>query len=290
MWRIRDWFINTALAVRLWVYVTFKPSKFDNTINEIEKDGWDLTFNDEFDEEELNREKWRTDAYFGLRYHPGNIIDKGIAPYTYYSDTYFEFNDSVMSQLASNESIEIDYTDWDGKHWGKYTIPYQIGQLDSSNYFSQKYGYWEIRSKHTDQPGNWSAFWMVSKDNYPPEIDIYEVYTGRKNGLKAFSSNFHHRKEKGARDGKKLMLPKRHRVVDISKGFHNYALEWNDKGFKIYYDNMLVRVYTNPDAVAFFEYPMHIIVGNGIHVEQRAHEANYPTKHEVDYIRVYKKK
>lgn len=290
MWKIKDWFVNAGLAIRLWFYVTFNSKRFNNVINDLEKEGWELTFNDEFDEGEVNREKWRTDAYYGLRYHPGDIIEKGTAPVCYYDDNCFEFNGSVMSQLAKDEPTEIEYIDWDGKNLGKYTIPYKIGQLDSSNYFSQKYGYWEIRSKMPNEPGNWSAFWMVSTDNYPPEIDVYEVYTGKKRGMKGFDSNFHWRKKKGARTGDKLMNPKTHRVLDISKGFHNYAVEWSEKSFKVYYDNMLVRRYTNPDTLAFFEYPMHIIVSTGIHPDQHPDKANYPNAHEVDYIRVYKKK
>jgi len=288
-WKIRDWCTNALLAVRLWLYVTFKPKRF-KILNEEQKDGWDLTFSDEFNQGKLDRKKWRTDAYFGLRFHPGNIIDKGTAPDVYYGDNMFEFTNSTMKQMANNEPKDIKYVDWDGKDWGNYTIPYRIGQVDSSNSFSQKYGYWEIRSKITDQPGSWPAFWMVSTDNYPPEIDVYEIYTGRKRGKKSFSSNFHWRKEPGDREGKKLMNPKAHRVLDVSKDFHTYAVEWNDKCFKVYYDNLLVRVYSNPEAIKFFEYSMHVIIGNGIHVEQDAHKAIYPTAHEVDYVRVYKKK
>ena len=85
------------------------------------------------------------------------------------------------------------------------------------------------------------------------------------------------------------MNPKGHRVYDVSEDFHIYAVEWNEKGFKIYYDGVLVRVYRNPKAIAFFEYPMHIIIGSGIHMDQGPENATYPNYHEVDYVRAYKK-
>jgi len=288
-WRIKDFLLNTLLSIRLWAYVTLKPNRF-NVLNKAYKKGWELSFSDEFDGDKLDRSKWRTDNYYGLRFHPGNIIDKGKAPDIYYGDNMFSFNNSILSQIANNEPKYINYVDWDGKDWGNYKIPYRVGQIDSSKSFSQKYGYWEIRSKITSQPGSWPAFWLASTDSWPPEIDIYEIYTGKRGGKKHFSSNFHWREKVGQKEGDKLMKPISHRVLDVSKNFHTYAVEWSDKFFKIYYDNLLVRVYSNPEAIKFFQYPMHIIIGNGVNVEQCADKAVYPTYHDVDYVRVFRKK
>jgi len=288
MWKIKDWFRNAGLAIRLWFYVTFKSKKLNNDYKGDEKKGWDLTFFDDFNDTKLDYTKWRTDAYYGLRYHPRNILDKNIAPDVYYSNSNFEFTGNSMKQVVKKENVDVEYVDWDGINHGKYTIPYTVGQIDSSNSFSQKYGYFEIRSKITDQPGSWPAFWLASTENWPPEIDIYEIYTGRKRGKKSFSSNFHWRNEKGDKTGTKHNLPHRHKTYDVSEDFHIYACEWNEKGFKIYYDGVLVRVFTNPKAVAFFDYPMHIIINSAIHVEQGPENAAYPNYHEVDYVRAYK--
>jgi beta-glucanase (GH16 family) len=193
--------------------------------------------------------------------------------------------------VTKDNPINVNYIDWDGKDWGNYTIPYRIGQLDSSNSFEQKYGYFEIRSKITDQPGHWPAFWLASVYNWPPEIDVYEIYTGRKGGKKSFSSNFHWRDVPKDMEGPKSMSPHRHKVLDVSDDFHIYAVEWNEDGFKVYYDNLLVRVFTNPKSIQFFEYPMHIIIGSGIDAGEgrKIEEAKFPTYHEIDYVRAYKK-
>lgn len=290
MWKIKDFFINLLLSIRLWLFVKFKPSRFKNLENPIEKKGWELSFNDEFDQGKLDKKKWRTDAYFGLRFHPGNITERGVAPDAYYDDDMFEFEGSIMKQKVVNEPKEINYVDWDGKNWGNYKIPYRIGHIDSSNSFKQIYGYWEIKSKVTSEPGSWPAFWMVSTDEYPPETDVYEIYTGKKRGMKTFESNFHWRDNPDNEKDKKRMNPKGHRVLNVSEDFHTYAWEWKKNKMKIYYDNMLVRVYSNPKMLANFRTPMHIIVNNGVHVDQGPENANYPTYHEVDYVRVYKRK
>lgn len=255
--------------------------------NSINKKGWKLTFNDEFNEKKLNKKKWRTDNYFGLRFHPGNIKEKNEAPIYYCGDNMFEFTDSTLKQKSEKKDTKINYIDWDGTDYGSYTIPYKIGQIDSSKSFEQKYGYFEIRSKMTSEPGHWPAFWLASKYSWPPEIDIYEAYTGKKrNGLMKFDSNFH-----WLESNKKKMKVSNHNVCNISNCFHIYAVEWNQKYFKIYYDNLLIRVFSNPKALEFFKYPMHIIIGNQIDpTEGRGLEdVNFPTYHEIDYIRVYKK-
>lgn len=288
MWRLKDWIINILLDIRLWFLVNFKPSRF-NVSNNIEKEGWDLTFNDEFDEGKLNRDKWRTDAYFGRRYHPGNIEKENKVPDQYFSDDLFEFKGSVMRQLASDEPKEIHHVDWSGKDWGKWTIPYQMGAIDSSSSFEQQYGYFEIRSKMPDQPGHWPAFWLASVHAWPPEIDIYEIYTGKRKGkgIKRIETNFHWIPEPN-----KKSKVRGHKVLDTSKGFHLYAVEWDEKYFKVYYDNLLVRVFTNPETLREFKYPMHIIINNGLDVrpENGISKAKFPSYHDVDYVRAYKNK
>ena len=287
MWILKDFFINLFLNIRLWLYLAFDSSRFKDVNNNIEKKGWQLTFHDEFNEKKLDREKWRTDKYYGLRYHPGNIYKNNQAPDQYCGDDMFEFTDSTIKQRAEKNPIEINHVDWGGDDYGNFTIPYRYGQLDSSNSFEQKYGYFEIRSKMPSEPGHWPAFWMVSKESWPPEIDIYEAYTGKKiKGLVNFESNFHW----GTSEVKKMNV-KGHGVSNISKDFHIYAVEWSDKFFKIYYDNLLIRVFTNPEAINSFKYPMHIIIGNQIDArEGRGIEgAKFPTYHEIDYVRAYKK-
>jgi len=289
MWRVSDWFTNLALDIRLFYYVHFKKSRFNNVINDLDKEGWELTFNDEFDQGELDRTKWRTDSYFGLRYHPGNIESENKAPDEYLSDTNFEFDGSILKQVVTNEPKEIHHIDWNGKDWGKWTIPYQTGKLDSSPSFEQHYGYFEIRSKITNHPGHWPAFWLASTYSWPPEIDIYEIYTGKRKGkgIKRVESNFHWHRQPN-----KKSKVRGHKVLDSSKAFHLYAVEWSDKKFKIYYDNLLIRVFSNPETLKDFAYPMHIIISSGVDVnpENGIANAKFPTYHDVDYVRAYKKK
>lgn len=285
MWFVNDFFVNLFLSIRLYYFVFFNSKRFYNIKNDIKKDGWILTFNDEFDDGELDRKKWRTDSYYGLRFHPGNIKNKGIAPDVYYDDSCFEFENSILKQKMNNKPKNIRYIDWSGKDWGNFKIPYRAGQIDSSNYFKQKYGYFEIRSKVSKEKGVWPAFWLASTNSWPPEVDVYEIYTGKKGGLFHFESNFHWLPT----ENRKMKVGK-HRVLNVSEGFHTYAVEWDENGFKIFYNNLLVRVFSNPKAIEFFSHPMHIIIGVVPHINHGIEDANFPNYHEIDYVRAYERK
>lgn len=283
MWKIKDWFRNTFYEIRLWFYVSLKPSRFHNINNNIDKNGWKLTFNDEFNGDKLDRTKWDTIPIYGLRYHPGSIVNDDKSPISYADDSYNEFTGNTLKQKVDYNPIEIEHTDWDGNYYGKYIIPYRFGLIDSHRTFSQQYGYFEIRSKITNQPGAWPAFWLTGDITWPPEIDIYEIYTGRKNGGKKFESNFHW----GSNENKRNKVG-RHKVMDVSDDFHIYAVEWTPSYMKIYYDNLLIRVFSNPNALKHFNQKMHVIINNGLDIEH-ANDTKYPHYHEVDYVRCYKK-
>ncbi len=285
--KLKDWFINLFLNVRLWYFINLKNKKFINVNNDIKKEGWELTFNDEFDEGKLNKKKWRTDNYFGLRYHPINITEKSEAPDVYYGNNMFVFENSIMKQKTEYNPIKIKHVDWKGVDWGDYKIKYRAGQIDSSLFFKQRYGFFEIRSKITEEPGHWPAFWLASTYSWPPEIDVYEIFTGNKKGLNIFESNLHWGDINNKKD-----KPIKHKVLNVSKDFNIYGLEWNRKKIKFYYNNILVRVVSDLNIIKEFKFPMHIIIGTGVDVRngRGLENAKFPAYHEIDYVRAYKKR
>ena len=196
---------NIFLTIRFWLILKFNSNKIyyfyrkDASIP-----GMKLTFSEEFSYK--LSDKWRTDSYYGMRYHPGMIDDYDEAPKEYYSSECVKFTDSSLKLTAIKEPIEV-------KRNGKtYTIDYQVGQIDSSLSFSQKYGYFEIMSKIPDSRGMWPAFWLTSTESWPPEIDVFEIYTSKKKGFNRFETNVHHIK-----NGKHKMKPVIHTAFDLSK-------------------------------------------------------------------------
>src|SRR5712692_7501575 len=98
---------------------------------------------------------------------------------------------------------------------------YVSGILTTQSRFSQKYGYFEIRSKIPVGTGVWPAFWMLADDGgWPPEIDVMEG-RGQRPGDLVMTTNW----RKAATGlvescGFDFSLP------DASTDFHDYCVLW----------------------------------------------------------------
>lgn len=272
---LKIFFWNIWLRFTFWFKIKFKGQKikyykrWDN-----KREGMKLTFEDDFKTDTLNRDIWRTDAYYGMRFHPGSIEEKGETPKEWLSDGCFEHAPNVIKLKAVKVNKRISYK---GE---EYNIPYQVGQLDSSNYFMQTHGYFEIRSMMPSSPGMWPAFWLASIMSWPPEIDIYEIYTGKKNGTKTITNNVHWGTSK-----KKKMSPKGFKAFDLSKHYFIYGCDWGEKTIKFYFQDELIRVMKTPKDLI---HPMHIIINTAVDVDN-IEGAEFPNYHVVDYVRAYKR-
>ena len=231
--------------------------------NPIEKEGWELTFNDEFNAKKLDYSKWQDHYYWGGRTNEGSL--------NFYGREQFEFSDSTLRIVAEKKKAPND-------------MDYVSGLIDCNKSFKQQYGYFEIRSKNPKGTGFWPAFWLVSTEQWPPEIDIYEFFTNAHDIIKTNQHWLNKRK-------KKHMEPKRVKMkVDASDDFHIYAIDWQKNKLIWYYDNK--RVKTSRRGLRYFKYKMHIIINNEISYmnDMNLEDAIFPNYFEIDYVRAYKKK
>lgn len=228
--------------------------------NPIEKEGWELTFNDEFNAQKIDYTKWQNNYYWGGR---TNTVDVN-----YYGKNQFEFTDSTL--LIKAEEKE-----------SKKGFPYTSGMLDCNKSFQQQYGYFEIRMKLPNSTGFWPAFWLVSVEKWPPEIDILEVFT---NNLQHLSTTHHWINKRG----KKKKQAKGYKIEDASTDFHTYAAEWTKKKIIWYYDNKKIR--SSRVGSKYFIYKMHIMINLGISTFKGMDitKAVLPNYLEIDYVRAYK--
>ena len=68
--------------------------------NPIHKEGWKLTFNDEFNDGKLDYAKWKDHSYWGGRSHDRSD--------TYYGKSQIKFTDSTMLLVAEKKSNELN--------------------------------------------------------------------------------------------------------------------------------------------------------------------------------------
>lgn len=266
--------------MRLCFLMKFHKSDFDNSRTPTQKDGWELTLFDDFDE--FNKDTWWDMYNNGLRFYPVSITDEGIAPLCYLGETNNIVENSILKQYTRKETTHIHYIDWDGKDWGEYDIPYTTGLITSKT-FKQQYGWFEIRSKMPNSVATWPAFWLTGSESWPPEIDIYEWYGSR--NKKHFDSTMHW----GVDGENKKMDCWTHKLdLDLTQDFHVYACEWSPEFIKIYFDGILVRTLKDKKTLQWFNQDMWVIINNGID-ENELDQANLPNIHEIDYVKVYKK-
>jgi len=230
--------------------------------NSIQKKGWELTFNDEFNAKKLDYKKWIDHYYWGGRQNK----DKD----TYYGENQFLFTDSTLKIVAEKKEE-------------KEGIPYTSGMIDCSQYFKQQFGYFEIRCKMPQGTGFWPAFWLVSTEKWPPEIDVFEIYTNEPNRISTTQHWLNKR-------NRKKMQPKNYKRDNLANGFHTFAVEWTPKKIIWYYDDKKMR--SSKRGVKFMPYKMHIIINLevGGWNESNVENATFPNNLEVDYVRVYKQK
>jgi beta-glucanase (GH16 family) len=273
--------LNLFLKFRIWVICKFLPYLLNNKRTSDLKDGYELSFKDDFDE--FDKSVWQDLPYFGNRFHPGNIVDKGIAPFQFHDSNCVSVKDSVLRLECNDIPIIINYTDYDGKDYGTYKIPYRVGWIQTMpNTFQQKHGYFEIRSKSPNSGGTWPAFWLASTEAWPPEIDIFEIYTS--NSQTQSTSTIHWGKEPNH-----PMNGFVHATLPLNLDFSVFGCDWNEKTIKIYYNGWLVKVFPTPND---FKYEMNLIINNGVQTDENGTNRESivsPNYFEVDYVKVWKK-
>ena len=230
-------------------------------------------FADEFDS--LNTNIWQIGQPWG-RYH-------GQQPHQYYGDSEVFVKNGVL--FLQNRYAPKKFPSGDTG----ITIPYGTGLINTAPSRTFQYGFFAIRSKNPSGPATWPAFWLTGKNNWPPEIDIYEMY-GEKTGKTI------HRQTMTLHFGKIETRTKTHlmKAVNLSKdtdsSFHIYACLWTPDRVVFYTDGVPVRsIRMNKWMRQFYQEPMYLVVNNAVDHRYLQHIDNsrLPVSLEVDWIRVF---
>ena len=157
---------------------------------------------------------------------------------------------------------------------------YTSGQINTSQSFSQTYGYFEMRAQLPAGQGLWPAFWLLPENSsWPPEIDAMEMlgnnpsvyYTSIHSGTASNEVNA------GQADG----------VGDTSTGYHTYGVDWEPDFITYYFDGQQVYKVATP---ADMNVPMYMIanlaVGGGWPGNADA-TTPFPANMNIDWIRAY---
>jgi beta-glucanase (GH16 family) len=225
------------------------------------------TFHDDFDEHPLATGKWVSHyaggaAWPEARYWGGDGSDfRRKTSYNGEQQIYvdpryggrattplgldpFRVRDGVLSIVASRTPPALKSV--------LFNNEYISGILTTQSHFSQKYGYFEIRSKIPVGVGVWPAFWMLADDGgWPPEIDTMEG-RGERPGDLVMTTHWRIPATGNVQScGFDFSLP------DASTAFHDYGVLWTPDRIVYFIDrkpNSEIKV-----PVGFND-PMYMIV------------------------------
>ena len=157
---------------------------------------------------------------------------------------------------------------------------YTSGAINTSQSFSQTYGYFEMRAELPAGQGYWPAFWLLPENgSWPPEIDVIEMLG---NNPSVYYTSIH-----SGTASAEVNAGQGNTVLDTSAGFHTYGVDWEPEFITFYFDGS--PVYQTPTP-ADMNTPMYMIanlaVGGSWPGDVDA-STPFPGQMQIDYIRAY---
>lgn len=271
-----------------WIrfYCKAKKDYFNKDFyNKPEKEGWDISFQDEFDGDKIN---WDVEGGWNKWFSEYNMNTPMEVPVAH-STKCIKVKDGELHLYTMKND---DYPE-------KSDCPLVTGilnsQYDSIGHkgFEQQYGYYETCCK---VPPNgltfWPAFWLYGA-TWPPEIDIFEfmssddIDTGHSKGI-SMTTHWGTPGKKSMKSGVATQLGRTLRKclgvsVNFDEHFHIYACRWEWNYIEWYIDN--VPVYRT-----MFNIPnnkMSIVINNGAKKGKLPKDEQMPQDFVVKYVRAY---
>jgi beta-glucanase (GH16 family) len=242
---------------------------------------WSLVWSDEFEGKKLDYSKWEVEV---------NAFGGGNQEEQIYTDRNKNVRvaDGLLVLEAHKDNAGIAGT----------TRTYSSGRIRSKNRGDWLYGRFEFRAKMPAGQGLWPAIWMLPTDEQygtwaaSGEIDILE-FKGQEPktawGTLHFGGQWPNNKFKGTQ----YHLPK----GSFTDEFHEFALEWEEGEMRWYVDGILYQTQKewnseNGKFPAPFDQPFHLVlnlaVGGGF-VGAPNSETPFPSRFEIDWVRVYQR-
>ena len=258
--------ILLLIAIIILILIFFSIPRCDKETYERE---YTLIWSDEFNDNNLDTSKWS--------------IFEGTTKNIVNSQEYY-LKDEVYLQNGSLiiRSQERSFNN----------NPYTSGMINLKKELSKKYGKFEIRAKLPTGKGIHSAFWLIGRDKWPPEIDIFEMLG--KDPETIYMTNHWLTldlpfKFPGTTSLFRTYKQEKFISKDFSKDFHIYSVEWTPNEIIWYIDNT-ERHRSNKGVPCV---PMYVILNTAVGNDWALNPDEstiFPQYFEIDYVRVYQKR
>jgi beta-glucanase (GH16 family) len=276
---------SISLMLTILVLLSCKKSTETNTPQntlppDIEKEGWTLTWHDEFDGAGIpDIRNWDRPEYNRRN------NDSGPDGWWLNEDSYLDGEGNLIIRARKIPNRNSDSDPYD----------YSTGAVRSIDRFEQRFGLFEVRCQLPQQPGWWVAFWLMSPTvgnvgnagEDGTEIDIMEGF-----GWTDVINQALHWDGYGdahQSEGKKTT------IAGIRNGFHIFTLEWYQEEYVFLIDGAETW---RTDAGGVSKVAAYVKITGELSTEswainewwsQDPRSATYPDSMVVDYVRVYEK-
>jgi hypothetical protein len=265
---------------------TFSAGDFP--ANPIEKPGYRLEFNDEFDEPLLDTRKWlpfylphwnsRQSSTSNYRFEDGKLvlqITQSQRPWCPEFDGEVKCSSIQTGQFAGPVGSKL------GQHRFNPACTVREAQANARTYTPQ-FGFFEMRAKAVNTHANHVALWMIGYEDLPErsgEIAIFEIMGAH---VKPHSSRVGYGVRRWYDPGLQDEFYEEFFEIDAAQ-YHVYAVEWLPSRLDFYIDNRKIKtVHQSP------QYPMQFMVSiYELPVQGSQPGADYPKNFAIDYLRAY---
>ena len=250
--------------------------------------GMKLVWADEFDKDGApDPTKWNFESGFARNeeaqwYQPDNAVIK---------DGMLVIE--ARRERKPNPTYKAGSTDWRTKReWIEYTS----SSLTTNGKAAWTYGHFEMRARIDTRAGLWPAFWTVGQNGEWPsggEIDIMEYYRGKLLANFVWGTN---KRWNGKWNAK--TKPISDFEADWSSKFHVWTMDWDENLITLAVDGMVLNTQDvnktiNGDAERKnpFRAPQFILVNTAVGGQNGGDpsKTEFPSRFEIDYVRVYQK-
>jgi len=186
-----------------------------------------------------------------------------------------------------------------GKNWktDREFIEYTAASLTTSGLHSWQFGRFEVKARIKTQDGLWPAIWFLGVQGEWPsngEIDLMEFYAGNilANACWGTKERWKAKWNTSKKPVRSFGDPK------WDEKFHLWRMDWDSKSIKLYLDDALLNTIDitktiNPTTERGpknpFLQPQYLLLNLAIGGNSGGDPSKtvFPTKYEIDYVRVY---
>lgn len=262
------------------IFIAFACNDEEIITNEIEvPEGYELIWNDEFNDGVINSENWT--------YETGDGTDFGLPKGWGNSELQVYTNTAENSSIVEDGDVSALAITAVKNGIDEYTS----AKLTTQNLFSMRFGRVEVKAKMPEGQGLWPAIWMLGDNRdqvgWPGcgEIDIMEMLGDDPATTYSTLHYTNSENRKGEDQGLKQAT-----AASFNEAYHVYSLEWTPESLSFAVDGESFHDVAIDEGMKEFQRSFYLILNvavGGFWPGYPDETTVFPQTMYVDYVRVY---